>query len=435
MNKYEFPNQLLDFLNNGKTMFHATENIAHILQKEGFTEVFETDSWKLVKNGKYFVRRNNSAIIAFKCPNSSIKHGFRIIGSHSDSPGFKIKPGNSIVTNDGYIQLNTESYGGAILSTWFDRPLSIAGKVIIQKNDFSLTEELIDVEKPILMIPNLCIHFNRDVNNGVTINKQKECMPLLCMSKPEKTHKNYLLDLLIQELHKKDSAITADKIIDYELYLYEAEKGCLMGLENEFISSGRIDDLSLAYCSLRALIQSKESKSVQVMACFDNEEVGSTTANGASSTFMNTILERICNNFGLSHEEIYSNCAKSFIISADTGHAVHPNYAEKHDPTNRPVLGGGPIVKYSANQRYVTNSVTASVFKTACKKATVPCQNFVLRSDVTGGSTIGPAISSLTSIPTVDVGIPILAMHSIREFASVKDNEYTAKAFISFYED
>lgn len=430
-----FTNDLLDFLNNGTSMFHATENCATILQQAGFKEIFEKDTWKLEKNGKYFIKRNNSAIIAFKCPSNSINDGFKIIGSHSDSPGFKIKPGNCIITNDGYVQLNTEPYGGAILSTWFDRPLSLAGKVIIQKDDFSTEEFLIDVKKPILVIPNLCIHFNRDVNNGVAINKQKECIPLLCMNNPEKNYGDYLQHIINEELQNQGITVENTEILDYELYLYEAEKGCLMGLENEFISSGRIDDLALTYCSLNAIINAKKSKSVQVMACFDNEEVGSTSANGANSTFMANILERICNNFGLSKEEIYSNYAKSFIISADTGHAVHPNYSEKHDPTNRPILGGGPILKYSANQRYVTNSVTASLFKTACKKANVPYQSFVLRSDVTGGSTIGPAISSLTSIPTVDIGTAILAMHSIREFASVKDNEYTTKAFISFYED
>ncbi len=431
-----FSQNLLDFLNAGHSMFHAVSNIKNLLEKEGFTEVFETDAWKLEKGGKYFVCRNASSIIAFACPSDSIaENGFRIIGSHTDVPGFKIKTNPCIVTSDGYVQLNTEGYGGAILSTWFDRPLSFAGKVVLKgKGDFETEEYLIDVEKPILMIPNLCIHFNREVNDGVPLNKQKDMIPLLCMEENGKAKEDYLYSIIIKELEKQGIKVSKDDILDYELYLYETDKGCFVGLEDEFISSGRIDNLSLAYASTVALINAKASKRVQIMASFDNEEVGSVSANGANSSFMNQIMDRIGACFNLSKEDTYRAYASSFIISADTGHAVHPNYSEKHDPTNRPVLGSGPIIKYSANMRYVTNSKTASVFKNACKKAGVPCQDFQLRSDMVGGSTIGPAISSKTSIPTVDVGLAILAMHSIREYASAKDAEYAYKAFVEFYQ-
>ena len=426
---------LLDFLNDGHSMFHATENLAKMYAAAGFTELFEQDGWKLEHGQNYFVRRNNSGIMAFRCPQLRVANGFRIIGTHTDAPGFKIKPGNCLISHDGYVQLNTEPYGGAILNTWFDRPLSIAGKVVIATKDACTTKSLlIDVAKPVLMIPNLCIHFNRDVNNGVSINKQKDLLPILCMANPQKKSSDYLKDIIIEEINKKgiDIANPDEEILDYELYLYETDKGSFVGFNDEFISAGKIDNLGLTFCGASALIDSPDSAYVQVMAAFDNEEVGSTTANGANSSFMTTILERIALSLGWSKEELYQNYAKSYIISADTGHAVHPNYAEKHDPTNRPVLGGGPILKYSSNQRYVTNSETASMFKLACKHSGVPCQNFALRSDIVGGSTIGPAISSITSIPTVDIGTAILAMHSIREFASTIDHEYTYRAFVSF---
>ncbi len=431
-----FSQDLLDFLNAGHSMFHAVNNIKTLLEKDGFTEVFETDAWKLEKGGKYFVRRNASSIIAFVCPNESItENGFRIIGSHTDAPGFKIKTEPTIVTSDGYVQFNTEGYGGAILSTWFDRPLSFAGKVIVNGiGNFETTEYLIDVEKPILMIPNLCIHFNREVNDGVPLNKQKDMIPLLCMQEKGMAKEDYLYNLILGELKKQGVEVTKEDVLDFELFLYETDKGCFVGLENEFISAGRIDNLALAYCSTIALINAKPSNRVQIMASFDNEEVGSLSVNGANSSFMNQIMDRIGACFNLSKEDTLRAYASSYIISADTGHAVHPNYSEKHDPTNRPVLGSGPIIKYSANMRYVTNAKTSSVFKNACAKAGVPCQNFQLRSDMVGGSTIGPAISSKTSIQTVDIGMAILAMHSIREFASIKDAEFTYEAFVEFYQ-
>ena len=436
MNEKQFLHDLLDYLNAGHSMFHATENTAIMLQKAGFTEIFEKDAWALQKGGKYFVRRNASSIIAFVCPNANIaENGFRIIGSHTDGPGFKVKPGNLVVTADGYVQLNTEPYGGAILSTWFDRPLSFAGKVVLKgKGDFDTEEYLVDVEKPCLVIPNLCIHFNRSVNEGVEINKQKHVLPLFTLANKQKAHSSYLLEAILAELSKQGKNSSATDILDYELYLYETDKGSFVGLHDEFISASKIDNLSLVFASTSALIQAKPTNRVQIMVAFDNEEVGSASANGAASSFMDRILERICANFGCTQEDTYRAYANSFVVSADTGHAVHPNYAEMHDPTNRPVLGGGPILKYNANMRYVTNSVTASVFKNACAKAGVPCQNFVLKSDVSGGSTIGPAISSRTSIPTVDMGTAILAMHSIRETGSTEDTVYTQKAFVAFYE-
>lgn len=418
-------------------MYHAVKNAKDILLQNGFEELFEKNRWHIKAGGKYFVCRNSSSVIAFICGDEDIAtNGFRIIGSHTDSPGFKIKPGNCIVTHDGYVQLNTEPYGGSLMTTWFDRPLSLAGRVFIKgEGVFDMQEYLIDVDRPILMIPNLCIHFNRNANENISINKQTDMLPLLCLKKKDTLPSDYIIDIIKTALKKIGIVPTnaAEDILDYELFLYESDKGSFVGSENEFLSASRIDNLSMLYCSLIALTDSQPSKVTRIMASFDNEEVGSNTANGANSSFLNHILKRVCTQFSASDEDYFQALAHSFAVSADTGHAVHPNYSNMHDPTNRPVLGGGPIIKYSANQRYVTDAKTAALFKNACKKAGVPCQNFVLRSDISGGSTIGPALSAQTSIPTVDVGTAILAMHSIREFASVADNIYTKKAFSAFY--
>lgn len=436
-----FAQSLLDFLNNSPTSYHAVENATEILIKSSFTEILETENWSLEKGKKYFVKRNNSSVVAFICGSETpAENGFRIIGSHTDSPNFKIKPGDCIVTKDGYVQLNTETYGSLIMSTWFDRPLSVAGCVVLAGNGIFDTEKcIINVKKPILMIPNLCIHFNREINEQASINKQTDVLPLLCLEDKnapkngDNPKSDYLLDIIKKELEKQGKGNRT--ILDYELFLYEWDKGSFVGVENEFISASRIDNLSMVYASLIALTESSSIKATKVLAAFDNEEVGSATAHGANSSFLWQILNRICTKFNCNEEEYHRALAGSIIISADTGHAVHPNYSHKHDPTNRPVLGGGPIIKYSASQRYATTATTAAVFKNACAKAHVPCQNFVIRSDITGGSTIGAALSSITSIPTVDVGTAILAMHSIREFGSVIDNIYTKEAFKSFYSE
>lgn len=441
MKKEVFTQGLLDFLNDSPTAYHAVKNAIAILNDKNFEELSETESWSLKEDGKYFVRRNNSSVIAFVCGSGmSEESGFRIIGAHTDSPNFKIKPGDCIVTKDGYVQLNTETYGGLIMSTWFDRPLSVAGRVVLGGSGVFETEELIiDLKKPILMIPNLCIHFNREVNEQASINKQTDVLPLLCLEDKNATKdgddpkSDYFLDIIKEELVKQGKCDCS--ILDYELFLYEWDKGTFVGSNEEFISAPRIDNLSMVYASLIALTESPQVEAIQVMAAFDNEEVGSTTTHGANSSFMSQILTRICTKLGCDEEGYHRALANSIIVSADTGHAVHPNYSDKHDPTNRPVLGGGPIIKYSAYQRYATTATTAAIFKNACTKAKVPYQNFVIRSDITGGSTIGAALSSITSIPTVDVGTAILAMHSIREFGSVVDNIYTKEAFRAFYSE
>ncbi len=425
----KYANNLLQFLNDSPTAFHAVENAVALLRENGFEELKETESWSLQKEGKYFVAKNSSAVIAFIVGKGDLaKEGFRIIGAHTDSPGLKIKPGACSVTSDGYVKLNVEVYGGAILQTWFDRPLALAGRLVVKENG-TLQEKLVRIDKPVFMIPNLCIHFNRDKNEKGACNKQTEILPLLSM-KEEGMEKEDYLPALLQE----ETGIERKDIVDYELFLYEYQKGIFTGKKQEFISASRIDDLSMVYAGLASLTKAQTAEGCQVLAAFDNEEVGSTTAQGANSGLLLHILNRICKNLGMTDEEYFQAVANSTSISADLAHAVHPNYSDKHDTESRPILGGGPVIKYSASQRYATTAFSAAYFAQVCERAGVPCQKFVNRNDIAGGSTIGPALSGLTTIPTVDMGAPILAMHSIREFGAVADMEYTRRAFLAYYE-
>lgn len=424
-----FSTDLLQYLNESPTAYHAVENGAALLKAFGFHELKETESWSLLKGGKYFVVKNGSALVAFAVGKGDLaKEGFRIIGAHTDSPCLKIKPGPCSVTPDGYVKVNVEIYGGAILNTWFDRPLAMAGRLIVRENG-ALREKLIQIDKPAFLIPNLCIHFHRDVNEKAAYNKQTDLLPLLCLKEEGVEKEEYLFQLIREETGTEKS-----DIVDYELFLYEYQKGIFTGKNQEFISASRIDDLSMVYAGLSALTQAKTGAACQMLAAFDNEEVGSTTAQGANSGLLRELLNRICKNLGLSDEEYFQAVANSTSVSADLAHAVHPNYSDKHDAETRPVLGGGPVIKYSASQRYATTAISAAYFMEACDKAGVPCQKFVNRNDIVGGSTIGPALSGLTTIPTVDMGAPILAMHSIREFGAVADMVNTELAFRAYYE-
>ena len=424
----KFSEDLLQYLNDSPTAYHAVENATELLKKNNFLELKETMEWSLQKGGRYFVTKNRSGIIAFTVGEGDLaSEGFRIIGAHTDFPSFKIKPGPCTVTSDGYVKVNVEVYGGVILSTWFDRPLAVAGRLIVKENK-ELEERLVKIDKPIFMIPNLCIHFQRDINKNSTYDKQKDIFPLFCLKEEGIEKGDYLLNLIQQE-----TDIEKANILDYELFLYEYQRGMLVGKDEEFISASRIDNLAMVYTGLSALAESAEKgKTYKVLAAFDNEEVGSTTAQGAHSGFFMHTLNRICKNLGLTDEDYFRAIANSNSISADSAHAVHPNYSDRHDSENRPVLGGGPTIKYSAVQKYGTTAFSAAYFIEACERVGVPCQKYVNRNDIAGGSTIGPAISSLTTIPTVDMGTPILAMHSIREFGAVIDNVYTKMAFVEY---
>lgn len=422
--------ELLDFLHSSPTAFHAVEKVKQILSNEGFEELKEENKWHLKSGGKYYITKNSSAIMAFIMGKEKASEtGFRLIGSHTDSPTFRIKPNPQIKSEGSYIKLNTEVYGGPILSTWYDRPLSLAGRVVLKgDNPLKPVEKLIDINKPLLIIPNLAIHMNREVNEGYKINRQKDTLPLLSLVNDKMEQEDYLINLLERELN-----VSRNDILDFDLFLYEYEKGCLMGLNEEFISASRLDDLSMVHASVKAIINSKETNATKVAICFDNEEVGSMTKQGANSPLLSNLLERIVASQGGDREDFFRAASKSFMISADLAHAVHPNLGEKHDPINRPVINKGPVIKYAASQSYTTDAHSAAVYINICEKANVPYQKFVNRSDLRGGSTIGPLSASQINIPSVDMGSPILSMHSIRELGGVKDHYYTTKSFEEFY--
>ena len=422
--------ELIDFLYDSPSACHGVKATQKILDENGFIEIKEADKWDLQAKGKYYVIKNDSALIAFEVGTGDIeKTGFRLIGAHTDVPGFRIKPNPQMISEGKYVKLNTEVYGGPILHTWFDRPLSIAGKVSL-KGESPLKPEtrLVNINKPLLIIPSLAIHMNREVNEGFKINRQVDTLPLLGLINDKLEKEDYLMNILAEELQ-----VNKEDILNFELGLYEYEKGMLIGMNEELISSGRFDDLWMVYAGIRALIDSRENEATKVMICIDNEEIGSLTAEGADSTLLNNILERITLGLGKGREGYYRTLANSIMISADLAHAVHPNLGDKHDPTNRPVLEGGPVLKIAASGSYSTDSFNGAVFAGVCEAAGVPFQKFVNRSDVRGGTTIGPVTAANLTIPVIDMGAPVLGMHSIRELASVKDNYYTVKAFTEFF--
>lgn len=422
--------ELIDFLYDSPSACHGVKATQRILNENGFIEIKEEDKWDLKSKGKYYVIKNDSALIAFEIGSEDIEQvGFRLIGAHTDVPGFRIKPNPQMITEGRYVKLNTEVYGGPILHTWYDRPLSIAGKVALKgKSPLKPEIRLININKPLLIIPSLAIHMNREVNEGYKINRQVDTLPLLGLINDKLEKEDYLMNILAQELK-----VNKEDILNFELGLYEYEKGSLIGMNEELISSGRFDDLWMVFAGVKALVNSKENKVTKVMICIDNEEIGSLTAEGANSTLLNNILERITIGLGKDREEYYRALSKSIMISADLAHAVHPNLGDKHDPTNRPVLEGGPVLKIAASGSYSTDSFNGAVFAGICDSAGVPFQKFVNRSDVRGGTTIGPVTAANLTIPVIDMGAPVIGMHSIRELASVKDNYYTIKAFTEFF--
>ena len=421
---------LIDFLYKSPTAYHSVATIKERLDLNGFTEVKESEKWDLQKDGKYYVIKNDSALIAFEIGTGDVEEdGFKLIGAHTDAPGFRIKANPEMVSEGKYLKLNTEVYGGPLLYTWFDRPLGIAGKVALKGNSPLKPEvKLVNINKPLLIIPSVAIHMNRSVNEGFNVNKQKDTLPLLSLINDKFEKNGYLVKVLAEELK-----VEASDILGFDLGLYEVEKGAVIGLNEEFISAGRLDDMWMVYTGIQALIESKANKSTKVMVCIDNEEIGSLTAQGANSALLLNILERITLALGKDREGLHRALSNSLMISADLAHAVHPNAEEKHDPTNRPVLGNGPVLKTAASGSYSTDSYNAAIFEGLCKTANVPYQKFFNRSDVRGGTTIGPITTSLLTIPVMDMGAPLLSMHSIRELATVKDNYYTIKLFTEFF--
>ncbi len=422
---------LIEFLNNSPVNFLAVDTLRTMLEEDGFVELDPSDRWTLERGGKYYLTKNSSALFAFVVGSGSPASGFKIISAHSDSPGFRIKPAAEIVCDGGIVKLNTEVYGGPILYTWFDRPLSIAGRVILRSDDPLKPQSAnIMFTRPLLTIPHLAIHFNRAVNEGNPLSKQKDMLPVIAQVNSALESNNLLLNMVAQELN-----VDPGEILDFDLSLYDTTPACLLGLNNEFITSGRLDDLSMVHAAATALLESNDSDTfTHVIAIFDNEETGSGTKQGAASPVLEHLLRRIVTARGGSEEDYFRSIASSFMISADNAHAIHPNYPEKHDPTNHPVLGGGPVIKINANCKYMTDADSAAVFRSICESANVPFQYFVNHSDIAGGSTLGNILTSQIDLRGVDMGAAIWAMHSVRETASAADHSYIISAFTKFFD-
>ena len=427
----KFAENMLDFIYNSPTQFNAVEVSAEMLEKNGFEKLNPKENWKLEVGKKYYTTKNSSALVAFKVNSEEVeKEGFRIIGSHTDSPGFRIKPNAEMEACGAYLKLNTEGYGGMILSTWLDRPLAMAGRVFLRgENPFKPVEKIVNINKPVCIIPNLAIHMNRSINDGYKYNKQTDMLPLVGLINEQLEKDNYMVKLLASELN-----VEVEEIIDFDIFLYEYEKGCFTGANEEFISTGRLDNLSMYYSSVEALLDSDSKSGISIAVGFDNEEVGSATKQGADSNMLLNILERICISLGKDRQQFFEAIENSFIISSDLAHAVHPNVNSMVDPTNRPVMGKGPVIKVHAGQAYTSDGYSISVYKEICRECGVEYQEFVNKSDQRGGSTIGPISSTHIDIPSVDVGAPILSMHSIRELGCSEDFYNTYKTFMKFYE-
>jgi len=406
--------KLLKFIQKSPTAFQAVEEMSQRLQKEGFKELKEEKHWDLKAGGNYFVTRNHSAVIAFSIPKKPAWK-FHIMASHSDSPALKIKENPEMEVEKAYIKLNVERYGGMLLAPWFDRPLSVAGRLIVRKNG-EIQEKLVAVDKDLLVIPNLAIHMNREVNDGYKYNVQKDMLPLYS----DYDGKGSFMKLMAAEAE--------EDILGHDLFLYDRTPGTVWGANEEFISAPRLDDIQCAFASLEGFLRGERKESIAVHCVLDNEEVGSTTKQGAASTFLKDTLMRINMGLGRTQEEYLMTLADSFMVSADNAHALHPNHTDKTDPVNRPVLNGGIVIKYNANQKYCTDGVSAAIFKDICDRAEVPYQTFVNRSDMAGGSTLGNISNTQVPMKTVDIGLAQLAMHSVYETTGAKDTESLAKA-------
>lgn len=432
--------RLEDFMNASPVNFFAVETIKKCLTEAGYKEWKAGEPCPEVKSGdKLFSTKNGSAIFAFHIGKKTLAEGgMRIISAHSDSPCFRVKPNAEIKCEGGLVKLNTELYGGAIMSTWMDRPLSLAGRVVLAGESMTEPEvRLMRIERPILTIPNLAIHFNRQVNDGVALSKQKDMLPVLTIQQTVSDERGAVSGSILKGLISEELGVKAEDILDFDLYLYDTTPAQCVGLHGELIQSGRLDDLSMAHASMEALLTDADTPEVtKCLAIFDNEETGSQTKQGAGSPFFASLVQRLVarqSETCASHFEDFAMCVEhSFMVSADNAHAWHPNYNEKYDPTNHPVMGGGPVIKYNASQKYLSDAVGASVFMQACKKAGAPYQTFVNHSDVAGGSTLGNILSSSLPVKGVDMGNPIWGMHSVRETASIQDHENCIKAFAAF---
>lgn len=425
MNTTELTQEMLSFIEESPTAFHAAANVEKILRETGFEKLDELDEKRLQPGGRYYTMQNSSAVIAVKIPEQGAK-GFRIVASHSDTPGFKVKETPEMKLEGKYVKLNTEQYGGGILNTWLDRPLSVAGRVFIKNTETgALEEKLVNLKKDLLIIPNVAIHFNREINNGFKYELNVDMQPLFAQDQ----------DITLAGLCAEQLGIETDEILGSDLYVYNPEKGRIMGADDAFIGSPRLDDLQCAYATLKGFLDGASEEYVSVYALFDNEEVGSSTKQGANSTLLSDVIDIILD--GISDEmnmlQKRKLLANSFLLSADNGHAVHPNHPEKSDQTNRPFLNGGVVLKFQGSQRYTTDGFSAAVVRDICKEHDIPVQTFANRSDIAGGSTLGNISTAHVSIASADIGLAQLAMHSAFETAGAKDTAAMAELVKWFF--
>ena len=412
---------LMDFLDSSVTMFHAINECEKVLQRSGFTYLPENEKWNINK-GKYYTKRNSSSLIAFDIAEGD--YHFQISAAHSDSPTFKLKD-RPVIEANGYLKLNVEGYGGMINATWLDKPLTLAGRVMVN-TDKGIETRLLHIDRDLLIIPNVPIHFNREINKGFAFNNQVDMLPILSAGN--------LKEADFDNMIAKELGIEAEDILAKDLYLVNRQKAAIIGFDNEFISSGRLDDLECVYTSLRGFVEAENKNHINVFAVFDNEEVGSVTKQGAMSTFLASTLDRVNTALGKSKEEYYRAIAKSILISCDNAHAVHPNHPELFDVKNRPVLNQGIAIKESANQKYTTDAFSRAILKKILEKKNIPYQTFANRSDIAGGSTLGNLSNTVVSMNAVDIGLPQLAMHSAYETAGAKDVGYAFETLKAFFE-
>lgn len=420
----EISKELVSFIQKSPTAFHAVEQMRSLLKDNGYEELLEGKKWHIEPGHRYFVTRNNSSIIALNLGTQLDNYSFNVAASHSDSPTFKLKENAELEVRGKYTQLNTEGYGGMLCATWFDRPLSIAGRVLVKEGDSYITR-LLKIDRDLVLIPNVAIHMNRAVNDGFAYNKQVDLLPLFGGTE---TKAGDLKALIAKELNVNEEDICGE-----DLYLYNRMSPSIWGAHEEFISSPQLDDLQCAFTSLQGFLKGSNDQSINVFACFDNEEVGSGTKQGAASTFLYDVLHRINNALGKDDEDYYRALAASFMLSADNAHAVHPNHPEKTDVNNCVYMNEGVVVKSHAGQKYTSDGVSIAVFKGICEKAGVPVQFFANRSDVVGGSTLGNIAMAQVSMNSVDIGLPQLAMHSSYETVGIKDTYYMIQVMEEFF--
>ena len=425
MNTIEISNELIQFIESSPSMFHSIKTIRTYLDEAGFTYLPESKAWDVKAGGKYYTIRNHSSLIAFKVGNDMDSYHFQMCASHSDSPTYKVKNVPELAGPNEYLRLDVEAYGGMIDNTWFDRPLSVAGRIIIEENG-QIKDQLVNIDRDLMIIPNLAIHMSRSSNESKQLNPQKDLLPL-CGGNLTKDG--------FEEMIAKESGVEKEDILSYDLFLYNRMRGTTLGINEEFVAAPKLDDLECAYSSIEGMLNAKLSKDyVTVCAVFDNEEVGSGTKQGAGSTFFPEVLKRISYLCGKNEEEYYMAVADSFMLSADNAHAVHPNYQDKTDPTNRPYINEGIVLKYNASQKYTTDANSAALVKYLCKKEKIKCQVFFNRSDMLGGSTLGNILTGQVSIKAADIGLPQLSMHSTYETAGCKDLDDMITLMGSFYE-